>query len=79
MFVLFFEERGLDYNKITPSDIAEIPGVQKLFTSTWDNYDIEAKKYIAENWGEKVFYSEIIDESIDYNKEEIDKLQIGTF
>lgn len=75
----FFEERGLDYNKITPSDIAEIPGVQKLFTSTWDNYDIEAKKYIAENWGEKVFYSEIIDESIDYNKEETDKLQIGTF
>lgn len=46
----FFEERGLDYNKITPSDIAEIPGVQILFTSTWDDYDIYAEKYMSENW-----------------------------
>lgn len=46
----FFEERGLDYNKIMPSDIAVIPGVELLFSSTWSEYNLNAEKYIRDNW-----------------------------
>lgn len=44
----FFKMQALDYNKITPSDLAEIPGVQKLFTSTWSNYNKAAEQFIKE-------------------------------
>lgn len=44
----FFTKQALDYNKITPSDLAEIPGVQELFTSTWNDYDKVAEQFIYE-------------------------------
>ena len=47
---IFFEERGLNYEHIIPSDIAEIPGVKKLFTSTWEDYDTSAAEFMKENW-----------------------------
>lgn len=41
----FFEENNLDYNLIIPSDIISFPGVQKLFTSSWQSYTNAALAY----------------------------------
>ena len=43
---LFFEERKLDYKKITPSDITQIPGIKKIFSSTWLDYNKAAEQFI---------------------------------
>lgn len=42
----FFEEKGLDYDKITPSDISRIPGVKEIFSSTWSDYDNAAQQFM---------------------------------
>lgn len=44
----FFEDRGLDYKQMTPSDITQIPGVQELFSSTWADYNKAAERFVEE-------------------------------
>ena len=34
----YFIQNNLDFNFMTPSDMAQIPGCQPLFTSTWSEY-----------------------------------------
>jgi len=41
----FFDTNNLDYNYIIPSDISSFPGVQKLFTSSWQSYTNAALAY----------------------------------
>lgn len=45
----FFDENGLNYVYVLPSDIASFPGVEKCFSSTWDEYLVSAENYIKEN------------------------------
>lgn len=42
----FFEEKGLDYDKIAPSDISRLPGVKKIFSSSWSDYDAAAQQFM---------------------------------
>ncbi|MBO5124473.1 MAG: hypothetical protein J6C11_05015 [Spirochaetaceae bacterium] len=44
----FFEDRGLDYKQMTPSDITQIPGIQELFSSTWVDYNKAAEQFMEE-------------------------------
>lgn len=44
----FFETRGLNYTQMTPSDLTQIPGVQKLFSSTWIDYNKTMEQFINE-------------------------------
>ena len=46
---LFFEQRNLNYNLIMPSDLVCIPDIKKLFSSTWNDYIVSAKAFVAEN------------------------------
>lgn len=41
----FFIEKGIDSNYVLPSDLAYLPGVIKLFKSTWVDYNIAAKTF----------------------------------
>ena len=41
----FFDTNNLNYNYIMPSDISSFPGVQKLFTSSWQSYINAALAY----------------------------------
>lgn len=42
----FFEENKLNFNYIIPSDLKSFPGVEELFSSTWDLYEEEALKFV---------------------------------
>ena len=44
----FFDSRELNYNQLLPSDITQIPEIQKLFSSTWGDYNKIAEKFIEE-------------------------------
>lgn len=41
----FFDTNNLNYNYIMPSDLISFPGVQKLFTSSWQSYINAALAY----------------------------------
>lgn len=41
----FFVEKQIDSNYVMPSDLAYIPGVIKLFKTTWVDYNIGAKNF----------------------------------
>lgn len=45
----FFNTKGIDYRYLMVSDIACIPGVEELFESTWENYDVAARTFVAEH------------------------------
>lgn len=42
----FFEEHKLDYNLIIPSDIPCFPGIIKLFSSSWKDYNKTALEFV---------------------------------
>lgn len=44
----WFEENDIDYRYVNVTDIAEIPGVVRLFTSTFSNYLIAANAFVDE-------------------------------
>ena len=45
----FFNKNHIDYHYLMVSDIVCIPGVEKLFESTWDDYDAAARTFAAEH------------------------------
>lgn len=44
----FFEERNLNYNNVIPSDLAELPGMVRCFSSTYENYNDAAEQFIRD-------------------------------
>lgn len=42
----FFIENQIDYNYVIPTDLIFFPGAQKLFVSTWADYEIAAEEFV---------------------------------
>lgn len=42
----FFIENQIDYNYVIPTDLIFFPGAQKLFVSTWADYEIAADEFV---------------------------------
>lgn len=42
----FFIENQIDYNYVIPTDLIFFPGAQKLFVSTWVDYEIAAEEFV---------------------------------
>lgn len=42
----FFIEKQIDYNYVIPTDLVFFPGAQKLFVSTWADYEIAADEFV---------------------------------
>lgn len=42
----FFIEKQIDYHYVLPSDLFYLPGVQRLFDSTWIDYEIAAAEFV---------------------------------
>ena len=42
----FFIEKQIDYNYVIPTDLIFFPGAQKLFVSTWADYEIAADEFV---------------------------------
>ena len=45
----FFAENNIDWRYLTVADLAELPGLQLLFTSTWDDYTATALSFAMEH------------------------------
>ena len=45
----YMNENLIDPNYVMPTDIVTMPGMQKLFTSTWDEFNNGAKNFVSEN------------------------------
>ena len=45
----YMNENLIDPNYVMPTDIVTMPGMQKLFTSTWDEFNNSAKNFTSEN------------------------------
>lgn len=45
----FFNQNTLDYRFLTVTDISNIPGVEKLFESTWSEYEQTAAAFVQEH------------------------------
>ena len=43
----FFVEKGIDYHFLTVADLAEIPGVRPLFSSSWEDYNRAAEEFAS--------------------------------
>lgn len=56
----FFIEKGIDSNYVFPSDLAYLPGVIKLFRSTWVDYNIAAKAYTEIYYTFSPYYSDYL-------------------
>lgn len=56
----YFSEKQIDYNYVMPSDLAEIPGMVKLFKSTWVDYSIAARAYSSHYICLSPFYKEYL-------------------
>ncbi len=41
----WFESHHIDYNYIGVSDLAQIPGMVRIFSSTWENYTLAANEF----------------------------------
>ena len=44
----WFKKHNFDYSYIGVSDLTHIPGMTKLFSSTWENYNIAAFQFTQE-------------------------------
>lgn len=44
----FFDEHDIKYDYLDVCDLTEIPGMTRLFSSTWDNYVDAAKAFVEE-------------------------------
>lgn len=44
----WFAEKDINYRFVNVPDLIYIPGVTKLFSSTWSEYDIAAKEFVEE-------------------------------
>ncbi len=42
----FFTEKQIDYNFVLPTDLAYLPGEQRLFSSNWIDYNIAAGEFV---------------------------------
>ena len=45
----YMNENLIDPNYVMPTDIVTMPGMQRLFTSTWDEFNNSAKNFTSEN------------------------------
>ena len=62
---LWFDENKIDYKKMTPSDIPHIPGVQLLFSSTWENFDSAAREFVSKNPEFKSYIPEVVIKNVE--------------
>ena len=59
------DENKVDYKKLTPSDIPHIPGVELLFSSTWENFDEAAKEFASQNPEFQAYLPQVIIKSVE--------------
>ncbi len=45
----YFNEHNVNYRYVNVCDIPDIPGVTKLFYSSWDNYTLAAQAFVDQN------------------------------
>ena len=64
----FFEDRGVDYKQMTPSDITQIPGVMELFSSTWTDYHNASEQFIAEK--ADIYIERALKQQVDFTIED---------
>lgn len=56
----FFVEKQINVDYVFPSDLAFIPGMKKLFSSVWIDYDVAARYYSKQYLSFEPYYKEYI-------------------